>query len=275
MIVTDTMPAGFDRRRAFVPTMGALHDGHRQLMRVARERIGSDGDVVVSVFVNPLQFGANEDFDAYPRTIDADIAACEAEGVDILYIPTVERVYGSQPTITVHPGKLGEDLEGASRPGHFAGMLTVVAILLHQVSPDVAIFGEKDYQQLELIRRMCGDLAFPYSILGVETVREADGVARSSRNVYLSEEDRLRAGAIPRALEDGVAAGALGAEGVKAAATAPLVDAGLSIDYVEVRGPDLGEPPASGEARLLIAVHAGATRLIDNCRVVLGEDDAT
>ena len=274
MIVTDTMPAAMGRRRAFVPTMGALHDGHRQLMRVAREQVGGDGDVVVSVFVNPLQFGANEDFDAYPRTIDADIASCEAEGVDILYVPSVERVYGSQPSITVQPGKLGEELEGASRPGHFAGMLTVVAILLHQVAPEVAVFGEKDYQQLELVRRMCRDLSFPYSILGVETVREADGVARSSRNVYLSEQDRLRAGAIPRALEAGVAAAGLGADGVKAAATAPLVDAGLTIDYVEVRGRDLGEPPASGEARLLIAVRAGATRLIDNCRVVLGGDDA-
>ncbi len=272
MIVTDTMPEASDRRRAFVPTMGALHDGHRQLMREARQRVGTDGDVVVSVFVNPLQFGANEDFDAYPRTIDADIAACEAEGVDILYVPSVEQVYGSQPSITVHPGKLGEELEGASRPGHFAGMLTVVAILLHQVAPEVAVFGEKDYQQLELIRRMCRDLSFPYSILGVETVREADGVARSSRNVYLSEQDRRQAAAIPRALEAGVAAGALGAEGVKSAATAPLVDAGLVIDYAEVRGRDLGEPPASGEARLLIAVHAGATRLIDNCRVVLGGD---
>lgn len=274
MIVVEEMPTAGDRPRAFVPTMGALHDGHRQLMRIAREHVGPGGDVVVSVFVNPLQFGANEDFDAYPRTLDADIQACEAEGVDILYAPTVDRIYGRNPSITVQPGPLGDELEGVIRPGHFAGMLTVVAILLHQVAPAFAIFGEKDYQQLELVRRMCRDLSFPVSIIGARTVREDDGLARSSRNVYLSAIERAQAASIPRAMEAGIAAAPSGAEGVRAAAIATLQQAQLDIEYVEVRSPDLGTPPTSGEARLLVAVRAGTTRLIDNCPVNLGEVDA-
>lgn len=271
MIVVQEMPKAVERPRAFVPTMGALHEGHRQLMREAREHVGPHGEVVVSVFVNPLQFGANEDFDAYPRTLDADIQACQAEGVDILYAPSVDRIYGPDPSITVQPGALGSELEGAIRPGHFAGMLTVVAILLHQVKPDVAVFGEKDYQQLELVRRMCRDLSFPVSIVGAQTVREADGLARSSRNVYLSEYERNQAKVIPLALDAGIAAAPLGAESVRAAAIATLQQGELDIEYVEVRSPDLGAPPTRGEARLLVAVRAGSTRLIDNCPVRLGE----
>jgi pantoate--beta-alanine ligase len=262
VIVSDVPVPRTGKPRAFVPTMGALHDGHRELMRVAREHVGLEGEVVVSVFVNPLQFGANEDFDHYPRTLDADTAVCVAEGVDILYAPTVATIYGANPAITVNPGPLGDELEGASRPGHFSGMLTVVAILFNQVAPDFAMFGEKDYQQLELVRRMCRDLSFPVSVVGVPTVREIDGLARSSRNVYLSADERKRAAAIPRAL---AAAGAGGnIEEIRAAAVAELNAAGLDIDYVEVRSNDLASALPDSEGRLLVAVHAGSTRLIDN-----------
>lgn len=270
MIITDAVPARSDRQRAFVPTMGALHDGHRELMRVARERVGADGEVVVSVFVNPLQFGAGEDFDRYPRTLDSDAATCESEGVDVLYVPSVETVYGAHPTITVSAGPLGEELEGASRPGHFSGVLTVVAILLHQTAPQFAIFGEKDYQQLEIVRRMCRDLSFPVTVIGVPTVREDDGLARSSRNVYLSPDERHRASAIPRALAAG--GSGVSVREVQAAAMGVLRSAGLEVDYVEVRSRDLGPPVSGEECRLLIAVHAGSTRLIDNGPVHLVSD---
>ena len=262
MIVADVLSPRTGKPRAFVPTMGALHDGHRELMRVAREHVGPEGEVVVSVFVNPLQFGANEDFDQYPRTLEADGAVCEAEGVNILYVPTVGTIYGESPSITVNPGPLGEELEGATRPGHFAGMLTVVAILFNQVAPDFAMFGEKDYQQLELVRRMCRDLSFAVTVVGVPTVRESDGLALSSRNVYLSADDRRRAAAIPRALKAG--SNATSVEQIRAAAMAELNSAGLDIDYVEVRSKDLGPASSDGQARLLVAVHAGSTRLIDN-----------
>lgn len=273
MIVAEVMPPSTDKRRAFVATMGALHEGHRELMRVARDQVGIDGEVVVSVFVNPLQFGADEDFAKYPRTLDSDAAACEGEGVDILYIPSVEQVYGNDPSITVDPGALGGELEGASRPGHFAGVLTVVTILLQQVAPDVAVFGEKDYQQLELIRRLCRDLSFPVTIVGVPTVREEDGLALSSRNRYLSNAERTLASAIPRALRSGAAEST--PSGIKEAALAQLQDPGLVIDYVEVRGRDLGPVPSSGEGRLLIAVLVGGTRLIDNCPVTVSSDGAS
>jgi len=270
VIVTDVLAPRSGKPRAFVPTMGALHDGHRELMRVAREHVGLEGEVVVSVFVNPLQFGANEDFDQYPRTLEADRAACEAEGVNILYVPTVWTIYGESPSITVDPGPLGEELEGASRPGHFAGVLTVVGILLHQVAPDFALFGEKDYQQLELVRRMCRDLSFPVTVVGVPTVRESDGLARSSRNVYLSADDRRRAAAIPRALKAG--SNATSVEQIRTAAIHELNAADLDIDYVEVRSNDLGHDVPEGEARLLLAVHAGSSRLIDNGPVHVGSD---
>jgi pantoate--beta-alanine ligase len=273
VIVAEVMPPSGGKRRAFVPTMGALHEGHRALMRLAREQVGSDGEVVVSVFVNPLQFGADEDFERYPRTLDSDAAACAAEGVDILYVPNLDQVYGTDPSITVDPGALGAELEGASRPGHFAGVLTVVTILLQQVAPDVAIFGEKDYQQLELIRRLCRDLSLPVTIVGVPTVRENDGLALSSRNRYLSSAERQVAGAIPIALRSGAAEST--PSRIRTAALSQLRDPGLDIDYVEVRGHDLGPVPASGEGRLLIAVHVGRTRLIDNCPVTVTSDGAT
>ncbi|MEU6974417.1 MULTISPECIES: pantoate--beta-alanine ligase [unclassified Streptomyces] len=188
-------------QRAVVMTMGALHEGHASLVRAARERVGADGTVVVTVFVNPLQFGAGEDLERYPRTLDADLALAEAAGADAVFAPAVDEVYpGGEPQVRITAGPMGERLEGASRPGHFDGMLTVVAKLLHLTGPDLAFFGQKDAQQLALIRRMVRDLNFPVEIVGVPTVREADGLALSSRNRYLSAEERHTALALSRAL---------------------------------------------------------------------------
>jgi pantoate--beta-alanine ligase len=255
---------------ALVPTMGALHEGHRTLVRAARQRAAS---VLVSVFVNPTQFGPGEDFDRYPRTWDADLAALGEEGADLVFHPQVDDVYppGSLG-VTVAPGPLGEVLEGAVRPGHFAGVLTVVAKLFGLVRPDLAIFGEKDYQQLTLIRAMARELAQGVEVIGVPTVREDDGMALSSRNRYLSAEQRSAAAALSAALRAGADAGPRGAEAVLAAARAVLDDeAGLVQDYLELTDPRLGPAPAVGPARLLVAARAGSTRLLDNAAVQLGE----
>ncbi|MFE9372594.1 pantoate--beta-alanine ligase [Streptomyces sp. NPDC006711] len=188
-------------RRAVVMTMGALHEGHATLIRTARRLAGPGGQVVVTVFVNPLQFGAGEDLDRYPRTLDADRAIAEREGADAVFAPSVEEVYpGGEPQVRVTAGPMGELLEGAARPGHFDGMLTVVAKLLHLTAPDVALYGQKDAQQLALIRRMVRDLNFPVEIVGVPTVREEDGLALSSRNRYLAPAERTAALALSRAL---------------------------------------------------------------------------
>ena len=262
---------------ALVPTMGALHAGHATLARAARERVGPGGAVVVSVFVNPLQFGPGEDLDTYPRTLDADLATCEAEGADVVFAPSVEEVYpGGDPQVTVDPGPLGTVLEGASRPGHFRGVLTVVAKLFGLVRPDVAVFGEKDYQQLVLVRRMVEDLCMSIDILGGETVREPDGLALSSRNRYLEPAQRSLAVALSRALRAGAEAGAGGAEAVRAAAAAVLAGTpGVDLDYLEVTSPDLGRAPGAGEARILVAARVGGTRLIDNTSVRLGSRAST
>jgi pantoate--beta-alanine ligase len=254
---------------ALVPTMGALHEGHRALVRAARERAGS---VVVSVFVNPTQFGPGEDFDRYPRTWDADLAALAEEGADVVFHPPVEEVYPAGAVgVTVDPGPLGSVLEGAVRPGHFAGVLTVVATLFGLVRPDVALFGEKDYQQLTLIRAMARELALGVEVVGVPTVREDDGMALSSRNRYLSPEQRATAAAVSAALRAGAAAGPRGAEAVVDAARAVLGEhPELLQDYLELTDPDLGPAPAAGPARLLVAVRAGSTRLLDNAPVLLG-----
>jgi pantoate--beta-alanine ligase len=251
-----------------VPTMGALHEGHRTLVRAARERGGS---VVVSVFVNPTQFAPGEDFDRYPRTWDADLAALAEEGADVVFHPTVEDVYPPAALgVTVQPGPLGDVLEGAVRPGHFAGVLTVVAKLFGLVRPDVAVFGEKDYQQLTLVRALARELALGVEVVGVPTVREDDGMALSSRNRYLSAEERSDAAAISAALRAGAAAGPQGPDAVLAAARDVLAGApGLVPDYLELTDPDLGPPPGAGPARLLVAARAGATRLIDNTAVHL------
>jgi pantoate--beta-alanine ligase len=251
-----------------VPTMGALHEGHRTLVRAARARGGS---VVVSVFVNPTQFGPGEDYDRYPRTWDDDLAALAAEGVDLVFHPGVDDVYppGSLG-VAVAPGPLGSVLEGAVRPGHFAGVLTVVATLFGLVRPDVALFGEKDYQQLTLIRAMARELALGVEVIGVPTVREDDGMALSSRNRYLSPSERSAAAAISAALRAGADAGPRGAGAVLAAARAVLAGApGLVPDYLELTDPDLGPAPSAGPARLLVAARAGTTRLIDNLAVTL------
>lgn len=188
-------------RRAVVMTMGALHEGHATLVRTAREIAGPDGEVVVTVFVNPLQFGKGEDLDRYPRTLDADLKIAEQAGADVVFAPSVDEVYpGGEPQVRISAGPMGERLEGAVRPGHFDGMLTVVAKLLHLTRPDAALFGQKDAQQLALIRRMVRDLNFGMEIVGVPTVREADGLALSSRNRYLSPRERRTALALSQAL---------------------------------------------------------------------------
>ncbi|MEE6269861.1 pantoate--beta-alanine ligase [Streptomyces noursei] len=187
--------------RAVVMTMGALHEGHAALIRAARERVGPQGQVVVTVFVNPLQFGAGEDLDRYPRTLDDDVVLAAGAGADAVFAPSADEVYpGGEPQIRISAGPMGTVLEGASRPGHFDGVLTVVAKLLHLTAPDLAFFGEKDAQQLAVIRRMAADLNFPVEIVGVATVREADGLARSSRNRYLSGPERHTALALSAAL---------------------------------------------------------------------------
>jgi pantoate--beta-alanine ligase len=256
-------------RAALVPTMGALHEGHAALIRTARER----GDVVVvSIFVNPLQFAPGEDLDRYPRTFDADLEVCAAEGADVVFAPSVDEVYpGGDPQVTVEPGPLGSLLEGASRPTHFRGVLTVVAKLFGLVQPDLAFFGEKDYQQLVLIKRLVNDLCMPVQVSGVPTVREYDGLALSSRNRYLDPEGRRLALSLSRALASGAAAGPEGAEAVLSAGHSVLAQApGVEVDYLALTDPELGPAPAVGEARLLVAARVGSTRLIDNVRVVLG-----
>jgi pantoate--beta-alanine ligase len=246
-----------------VMTMGALHDGHIALIRAARERAEH---VLVTIFVNPLQFGPTEDFDRYPRTLDRDLAVCAANGVDVVFAPDRTEMYpDGEPTVRVNPGPLGEILEGASRPGFFHGVLTVVLKLFHLTRPQLAFFGEKDYQQLALIRRMVRDTDLPVEIVPVPTVREPDGLALSSRNRYLSPEERAAALALSAALRAGAAAGPDGASAVLAAARAELPDP----DYIALTAPDLGPPPARGAARLLVAARIGTTRLIDNGPVEL------
>ncbi len=254
---------GADADSAVVMTMGALHDGHIALIRRARELVGEDGLVTVTIFVNPLQFGPGEDFDRYPRTFDADLEVCRAEHVDVVFAPDRTELYpGGDPQVTIDPGPLATELEGAVRPGHFAGVLTVVAKLLNLTVPTYAVFGEKDYQQLTLIRRMVTDLEMPYEIVAVPTVREPDGLALSSRNRYLSDSERKQALALSRALEAGAAAASRGPAAVLAAAREEARE--LKLDYLELRDPALGPPPAQGPARLLIAARVGSTRLIDN-----------
>jgi pantoate--beta-alanine ligase len=266
-----------DRELIVVMTMGALHAGHVALIRRARKEVGTDGMVVVTIFVNPLQFGAGEDLNRYPRTLDADLRVCVDEGVDAVFAPSVDEMYpDGTPQVTVHPGPLGGELEGAVRPGHFAGVLTVVAKLMGLIAPSSAVFGEKDYQQLVLIRRMVTDLELGVTIVAEPTVREPDGLALSSRNAYLDERQRNQALALSAALRTGAAAGPSGAAAVRAAASAVLDDAdGVQLDYLEVRAPDLGPVPSHGEARILLAARVGPTRLIDNMPVLLGRTSTT
>jgi pantoate--beta-alanine ligase len=253
-----------------VPTMGALHAGHRELIRRARRIPNSV--TVVSIFVNPLQFGPNEDLDRYPRTFDADLETCRAEGVELVFAPSVSDMYESGADLRVHAGQLGEQLEGAVRPGHFDGVLTAVLKLFHIVGPDMAFFGEKDYQQLVLIRRMVRELNMSLRVVGVPIIRDPDGLALSSRNRYLTPEQRQAALALPAALVAGVRAGHSGAAAVLAAGRAVLdAEPAVAVDYLELRDRDLRRAPESGESRLLVAARLGTTRLIDNAPIALGD----
>lgn len=261
-------------RIALVPTMGALHEGHRSLMRLAREQADT---VVVSVFVNPLQFGPNEDFDRYPRTLDTDLVACAEEGVDVVFAPTVNTMYPTEQMVTVRAGSMGERFEGAFRPGFFDGVLTVVGKLLHLVGPDVAVFGRKDAQQLAVVRRMVADLNMPVEIVGAPTLRDPDGLATASRNVYLSDEERASALFLSRALEAGRRVAADGPDAVRTAAGAVLDEAAkaeppVEVDYLALVDPDTFADATSGhegEAVLAVAARVGGTRLIDNVSVDL------
>jgi pantoate--beta-alanine ligase len=261
-------------RVGFVPTMGALHAGHAALLRTAREAVGPNAPVVASIFVNPMQFGPGEDLDRYPRTLEQDLETCAAAGVDLVFVPSVDTVYpGGDPQVTVDPGPLARVLEGASRPTHFRGVLTVVAKLLGLVRPDVAVFGEKDYQQLALIRRMVSDLCLGVDVVGTPTVREPDGLALSSRNVYLDPAARRSALALSGALFAARDAAGGGPDAALAEARGVLDGTpGVDLDYLELTAPDLGPAPTAGEARLLVAARVGGTRLIDNVALTLGGD---
>jgi len=260
---------------ALVPTMGNLHGGHLSLVQRARE-LGEC--VVVSVFVNPLQFGPNEDFQRYPRTLDADAALLRQAGADLLFAPAVEDVYpaGYPPATTVRVGgTLTEILDGHFRPGHFEGVATVVNILFNLVRPDVAVFGEKDWQQLQVIRRMVADLGMPLRIAGAQTLRDADGVALSSRNQYLNPAERALAPRLPavlKAIGEGLVAGRRDFETLCAEQRTVLEAAGFRPQYLEVRAPDLGAPRADARSfTVLAAAYLGTTRLIDNVQVRIAE----
>ena len=260
------------RSIGFVPTMGALHAGHLALVAEARSRTDI---VALSVFVNPLQFGPGEDFTRYPRDLARDAALAEQAGVDVLWAPSTEAMYPDRPSVTVAPGPAGDRLEGEIRPGHFGGVLTVVLKLFSVVEPDVAVFGRKDFQQAALVRRMARDFSLPVEIVVAPTVREADGLALSSRNVYLDAQGRAAAVALPRALARGVAAfrgGERDARSLTGCVGEVLaVESRLAVDYVACVGPEEIEPleTVDGRSVLAVAARVGPTRLIDN--VVLGD----
>jgi pantoate--beta-alanine ligase len=262
---------GMAGRVAVVMTMGALHAGHVRLIQVAHERADC---VLVTIFVNPLQFDAGEDLQRYPRDLDADLAICAAEGVDVVFAPDVDVIYPDEAAKTrVDAGELGARLEGAFRPSHFAGVLTVVAHLLELTRPHVAVFGEKDAQQLELIRRMVSERGCPIEVVPVEIVREADGLALSSRNRYLSPDQRRSALALSRALRAGAVGASEGATVALANARGVLGDAnGVDVDYLEIVDDKTWCEPDehTSAARILVAGRLGSTRLIDNVSVVLG-----
>jgi len=272
-----------------VPTMGALHDGHRVLLRRAREIAGPAGTVAVSIFVNPLQFGPNEDLDRYPRTLREDLETCAAEHVDLVFAPGVSEMYPRRQLVTVDPGPAGEILEGEFRPGFFHGVLTVVLKLFSLVHPDTAVFGQKDAQQLALVRQMVADFALGIEIEGVPTVRAADGLALSSRNKYLSSSERTVATVLHKALSAGEAAAARGPRAVLDDARRvldaagpggyggrepPMHEVSLDVDYLALVSAGTYEPVLDdgfhGPATLAIAARVGTTRLIDNVTLQVG-----
>ena len=253
--------------------MGALHQGHRELIRIAREAAGQKGEVVVSIFVNPLQFSPGGDYEKYPRPETEDDDFCREAGVDILFRPTVEEMYAADSSMSVEETLLSNTLCGRSRPGHFRGVCTVVAKLFHILAPQAAVFGEKDFQQLTIIRRMVRDLNFPIQIIGAPTVREADGLACSSRNQYLNGDEREQARVLQRSLQE---ARRLAADGERSAPA--ILDAAhkviasapwARIDYLELVDAETLQPISVVGANSLIAVAAffGQTRLIDNLRI--------
>jgi pantoate--beta-alanine ligase len=267
-----SLRAALHARRArgtvgFVPTMGYLHEGHAELMRHAR---AADATVVVSIFVNPTQFGPTEDFATYPRDLPADVAVCAREGVDIIFAPTPDVMYPAGASTSVQVAGVTGPLEGERRPGHFAGVATVVSALFHLVQPDHAYFGEKDWQQLAVVRQMVRDLHIPTTIVGVPTVREDDGLARSSRNVRLNAEERIAARCVPEAIhaaQRAFAAGERAVSALEAVMHARIADEPrATLDYAVVADAATLQSleKASSTARVLLAVRVGAVRLIDN-----------
>ena len=261
-----------------VPTMGALHDGHRSPLRLARELAGTQGSVLASIFVNPLQFGPAEDFDRYPRPLEHDLAICAEERVSAVFAPSPEQMYPVEPQITVNPGPVGQLLEGKSRPGFFDGVLTVVLKLFLLTSPDVGVFGAKDAQQLALIRQMVADLDLGVQIAAAPLHRDPDGLATSSRNAYLSAADRTSALYLSRALAAASAAAAHGATATVTAASGVLDEGAaasppVELDYLVLADPvtfvEVG-PRHRGPAVLLVAARVGTTRLIDNISLEIG-----
>ncbi len=266
---------GTEHAVAFVPTMGNLHEGHLELVRLAR---GQGSCVVVSIFVNPLQFGPNEDFDRYPRTLEADCAQLQSLA-DVVFAPSASEMYPARQTVYVEPPPVAGELCGASRPGHFRGMATVVLKLLNIVQPQVALFGKKDYQQLHIIRRMVSELNLPLRIIGGETVRAADGLALSSRNQYLNAGERGEAAFLYRTLQgmgQAILQGGRDFERLQERAVEALAARGWEVDYVAVRNqsdllpanPVQGDP-VQRELVILAAARLGRTRLLDNLEVVI------
>jgi len=268
--IADAQTQSRAKRRVLVPTMGALHKAHGELIRIARAAAGEDGEVAVSIFVNPLQFEPGSDYKRYPRPEKADEEFCRDAGVDLLFRPSADEVYAVDRSTFVEEISLSSTLEGKSRPGHFRGVCTVVAKLFNILAPDAAVFGEKDFQQLAVIRRMVRDLNFKIDIIAVPTVREEDGLACSSRNQYLHTEERKQAAVLLKALMTAKNAGKKSANDVVALAQMVINEARLArIDYVEVADAETLKPVeiAGPNSVLLLAVSFGTTRLIDNIRL--------
>jgi pantoate--beta-alanine ligase len=258
------------RRRVLVPTMGALHKAHGEMVQVARKHAGHDGEVALSIFVNPLQFEPGSDYERYPRSEKMDEEFCRDAGVDLLFRPSVAEMYAYDRSVFVEESSLSNTLEGKSRPGHFRGVCTVVAKLFNILSADAALFGEKDFQQLAIVRRMVRDLNFKTTIIAVPTVREEDGLACSSRNQYLNSEERKQATVLYKALLAAVAAGTKSVRDIVDLARRVIGEAPLArIDYVEVVDAETLQPieTVKPNSLLALAVLFGKTRLIDNIRL--------
>jgi pantoate--beta-alanine ligase len=268
--IVDTQAQPHAKRRVLVPTMGALHKAHGELIRVARKAAGKNGEVAVSIFVNPLQFEPGSDYERYPRPEKADEEFCRSAGVDLLFRPSAEEVYATDRSTFVQETSLSTTLEGKSRPGHFRGVCTVVTKLFNMLAPDAAVFGQKDFQQLAIVRRMVRDLNFNIDIIAVPTIREEDGLACSSRNQYLSSDERKQAPVLHKALQAAADSGKKSATDIIALARNVIDETPLArIDYVELVDAQTLQPikMAGPNSVLLLAVFFGKTRLIDNIRL--------